>query len=75
MITLPSRYAPRPAPYNTGETYENVVKMTFSKGTSLDDPSGLFNSRLKGKVKRAIDFRDGDRVNKEALKTLFAPLW
>ena len=54
----------------TGETYKNVVKMTFAKGASLDDPSGLFNSSLEGKVRRAIDFREGDEVNEKALKTL-----
>jgi len=54
----------------TGETYKNVVKMTFAKGASLDDPLGLFNSSLEGKVRRAIDFREGDKVNEKALKTL-----
>jgi hypothetical protein len=54
----------------TGETYKNVVKMTFAKGASLDDPSGLFNSSLEGRVRRAIDFREGDNVNEKALKTL-----
>ena len=54
----------------TGETYKNAVKMTFAKGASLDDPSGLFNSSLEGKVRRAIDFREGGRVNGKALKTL-----
>jgi hypothetical protein len=54
----------------TGETYKNVVKMTFSKGASLDDPSGLFNSSLEGRVRRAIDFHEGDKVNEKALKTL-----
>jgi hypothetical protein len=54
----------------TGETYKNVVKMTFSRGASLDDPSGLFNSSLEGRARRAIDFREGDRVNEKALKTL-----
>ena len=54
----------------TGETYKNVVKMTFSKGASLDDPAGLFNSSLEGRVRRAIDFREGDKVNEKALKTL-----
>ena len=54
----------------TGETYKNVVKMTFSRGASLDDPSGLFNSSLEGRVRRAIDFRKGDKVNEKALKTL-----
>jgi hypothetical protein len=54
----------------TGETYKNVVKMTFAKGASLDDPSGLFNSSLEGRVRRAIDFREGGTVNEKALKTL-----
>jgi hypothetical protein len=54
----------------TGETYKNVVKMTFAKGASLDDPSGLFNASLEGKARRAIDFREGDKVNEKALKTL-----
>jgi hypothetical protein len=54
----------------TGETYKNVVKMTFAKGASLDDPSGLFNSSLEGRVRRAIDFREGGKVNAKALKTL-----
>jgi hypothetical protein len=54
----------------TGETYKRVVKMTFAKGASLDDPSGLFNSSLDGRVRRAIDFREGDKVNEKALKTL-----
>jgi hypothetical protein len=54
----------------TGEIYKNVVKMTFSKGASLDDPSGLFNSSLEGRARRAIDFHEGDKVNEEALKIL-----
>ena len=54
----------------TGETYKNIVKMTFSRGASLDDPSGLFNSSLEGRARRAIDFREGDKVNEKALKTL-----
>jgi hypothetical protein len=54
----------------TGETYKNVVKMTFFKGASLKDPSGLFNSSLEGNARRAIDFREGDKVNEEALKAL-----
>jgi hypothetical protein len=54
----------------TGETYKHVVKMTFARGASLDDPSGLFNSSLEGRVRRAIDFREGDKVNEKALKTL-----
>ncbi len=54
----------------TGEPYKNVVKMTFAKGASLDDPSDLFNSSLEGRVRRAIDFREGDKINEKALKTL-----
>jgi len=54
----------------TGESYKNVVKMTFAKGAALKDPSGLFNSSLDGNVRRAIDFREGDKVNEKALKTL-----
>jgi hypothetical protein len=54
----------------TGETYKTVVKMTFAKGASLEDPSGLFNSSLEGNTRRAIDFREGEKVDEEALKTL-----
>ena len=54
----------------TGETYKNVVKMTFAKGAALKDPSGLFNSSLDGNTRRAIDFREGEKINEEALKTL-----
>jgi hypothetical protein len=54
----------------TGETYKNIVKLTFFKGASLKDPSGLFNSSLEGNTRRAIDFHEGDKVNEEALKTL-----
>jgi hypothetical protein len=54
----------------TGEIYKNVVKMTFPRGASLNDPSGLFNSCLEGNARRAIDFSEGDKVNEEALKTL-----
>jgi len=54
----------------TGETYKNVVKMTFAKGASLDDPKGLFNSSLEGNVRRAIDFREGEQVDEQALKKL-----
>ena len=55
----------------TGETYKKAVKMTFAKGAFLDDPDGLFNSSLEGRVRRAIDFHEGDKVNEKALKTLF----
>jgi len=54
----------------TGETYKNVVKMTFAKGAALDDPSGLFNSSLEGNTRRAIDFREGDKIDEKALKAL-----
>ena len=54
----------------TGETYKNVVKMTFAKGASLEDPSGLFNSSLEGNTRRAIDFHEGEKINEEALKAL-----
>jgi hypothetical protein len=54
----------------TGETYKSVVKMTFAKGASLKDPSGLFNSSLEGNTRRAIDLREGDRINEKALKAL-----
>lgn len=54
----------------TGETYKAVVKMTFAKGASLDDPSGLFNSSLDGGTRRAIDLHEGDRIDEEALTAL-----
>jgi hypothetical protein len=54
----------------TGETYKSVVKMTFAKGASLDDPSGLFNSSLDGNVRRAIDLHEGDKIDEQALKAL-----
>jgi hypothetical protein len=54
----------------TGETYKNVVKMTFAKGAALKDPSGLFNSSLDGNTRRAIDFHEGEKINERALKTL-----
>jgi len=54
----------------TGETYKNVVKMTFAKGAALKDPSGLFNSSLDGNTRRAIDFHEGEKMDEEALKTL-----
>jgi Uncharacterized conserved protein len=54
----------------TGETYKNAVKLTFAKGASLDDPSGLFNSSLDGNVRRAIDIREGEKINEAALKKL-----
>jgi hypothetical protein len=54
----------------TGETYKNVIKMTFAKGAALKDPSGLFNSSLDGNVRRAIDIHEGDKVDEAALKDL-----
>src|SRR5256714_10225971 len=54
----------------TGETYKNVVKMTFAKGAALKDPAGLFNSSLDGNVRRAIDIHEGEKINEAALKDL-----
>ena len=54
----------------TGETYKNVVKLTFAKGASLKDPSGLFNASLEGNVRRAIDIHEGDKIDERALKAL-----
>jgi hypothetical protein len=54
----------------TGEVYKKVVKMTFAKGAALSDPSGLFNSSLEGKTRRAIDFHEGEKIDEQALKTL-----
>jgi hypothetical protein len=54
----------------TGETYRNVVKMTFAKGAALEDPSRLFNASLEGNTRRAIDFREGEKVDAKALKAL-----
>ena len=54
----------------TGETYKNVVKMTFAKGAALDDPSGLFNSSLEGNTRRAIDVHEGEKIDGKALKAL-----
>lgn len=54
----------------TGETYKTAVKLTFAKGASLDDPTGLFNSSLEGNTRRAVDFREGDPVNEGALTAL-----
>jgi hypothetical protein len=54
----------------TGETYKNVVKMTFAKGAALEDPSRLFNSSLKGNTRRAIDFHEGEKIDEAALKAL-----
>src|SRR5438067_13214876 len=56
----------------TGETYKSVVKMTFAKGASLNDPSGLFNSSLGGNTRRAIDIREGDQIDEAALKRLIS---
>ena len=57
-------------PVCTGETYKNVVKMTFAKGAELKDPTGLFNSSLEGNVRRAIDIHEGEKIDKIALKNL-----
>jgi hypothetical protein len=54
----------------TGETYTNIVKMTFARGAALKDPAGLFNSSLEGNTRRAIDFHEGEKIDEEALKTL-----
>ena len=54
----------------TGETYKSVVKLTFAKGASLEDPSGLFNSSLEGNTRRAIDIREGDKIDEKALQAL-----
>jgi len=54
----------------TGETYKSVVKLTFAKGASLNDPSGLFNSSLEGNTRRAIDIHEGDKIDEDAFKTL-----
>jgi hypothetical protein len=54
----------------TGETYKAVVKLTFARGAALDDPSGVFNSSLEGNVRRAIDIREGEKINEKALKAL-----
>ena len=54
----------------TGETYKEIVKMTFAKGAALNDPSRLFNSSLEGNTRRAIDFHEGEKINEKALKTL-----
>ena len=54
----------------TGETYKSVVKLTFAKGASLEDPSGLFNSSLEGNARRAIDIHEGDKIDEKALKAL-----
>jgi hypothetical protein len=55
---------------STGETYKSVVKKTFAKGASLEDPAGLFNSSLGGNTRRAIDFHEGEKINEKALKSL-----
>jgi hypothetical protein len=54
----------------TGETYKSVVKMTFPKGKFVKDPTGIFNSSLEGNIRRAIDFREGEKINEKALKAL-----
>ena len=55
----------------TGETYKDVVKMTFARGAALEDPAGLFNASLEGNTRRAIDFHESDRIDEKALKALF----
>jgi hypothetical protein len=69
-ITVRGRRQPMTTIICTGETYKDHVKMTFAKGTSLDDPSGLFNATLKGNTWRPIDFHEGDTINAKALKAL-----
>lgn len=59
----------------TGETYKQVVKMTFAKGAALEDPAGLFNASLEGNTRRAIDLHEGDRIDEEALRRSFVPPW
>jgi hypothetical protein len=59
----------------TGETHKNVVKMTFAKGASLEDRSGLFNLSLDGNTRRAIDFHEGDKIDQKALKALIRAVW
>jgi hypothetical protein len=54
----------------TGETYKNIVKMTFARGAAIEDPSGLFNSSLDGNTRRAIDFHEGEKIDEKALKAL-----
>jgi hypothetical protein len=54
----------------TGETYKAYVKLTFARGAALEDPAGLFNAGLEGNVRRAIDFREGDKINEKAFKAL-----
>lgn len=56
----------------TGETYKTIVKMTFAKGASLEDPSGLFNASLEGNTRRAIDIHEGEKINEKALKSLIS---
>ena len=58
----------------TGETYKTIVKLTFAKGASLKDPSGLFNASLEGNVRRAIDFHEGDKIDERARRS-FVPPW
>ena len=59
----------------TGETYKAIVKLTFAKGASLEDPSRLFNSSLEGNTRRAIDIHEGDKIDEKALKALIPPPW
>lgn len=71
-MTASDSYIPGRRP---GETYKNVVRMTFAKGASLEDPSDLFNSGLEGNTRRAIDFHEGDKIDEKALKAVIAPPW
>ena len=59
----------------TGETYKNVVKLTFAKGASLEDPAGLFNSSLEGNIRRAIDIHEGERSTRTHSRRSSAPPW
>ena len=59
----------------TGETYKSIVKLTFARGASLEDPSSLFNSSLEGNTRRAIDFHEGDKIDEKALMALIAAPW
>ena len=70
MVSLADVKAPRTRYTHSGETYKKVVKLTFAKGASLDDPAGLFNSSLDGKVRRAIDIGEGEKIDEDAFKAL-----
>ena len=70
MTETSDRRPHTPSDEDHPRAYKSVVKMTFARGASLDDPAGLFNSSLEGNVRRAIDFREGDAIDEEALKAL-----